>query len=258
MIKFTVDTSEISATERSLALLTGKYPKITAIAMSRAAASAKDRLSSTVIPMIQGGATSWTIRGLRYWRADRDRLVAAVGWNYGDNSPTDIGFTPKGRGVPSGRFMEILSRGGDRRPKSSELSMRRAGVIRRDQFVAPASSGAALDARGNLAGSEYKRILSRIKASGGPGSTSNATSSKHSRRRRAQSDYFVRYGGLGEGAMYVAKRIGRGFIPALFVVDQPNYERKFDIQGIAWNEYRRVFPGEFRRALWAEQARVRG
>lgn len=263
MIRFTVDTSEVSAAEKSLALLIGKYDKITAIAMSRAAASAKDRLSSNVIPRIRGGATNWTTRGLRYWRADRDRLVAAVGWNYGDNSPTDIGLTPKGRGVPSGRYMEVLSRGGDRRPKSAELSMRRAGVIRKNQFITPATGGrrgdgVTLSPQGNLAGSEYKRILSRIKASGGDGSTSSATSSKRSRRRRAQSDYFVRYGGLGEGAMYVAKRIGRGFIPALFVVDQPNYERKFDIQGIAWNEYRRVFPGEFRRALWAQQARVRG
>jgi len=254
VITFEVDTSEITAMEKSLALLIGKYDKITAIAMSKAAAAAKDKLATNVLPRIQGGPTNWTVRGLRYWRADRDRLVAAVGWNYGDNSPTDIGFTPKGRGVPSGRYMETLSRGGDRRPKSTELSMRRAGLIRGDQFITPASKGVTLDAQGNLPGAEYRRILSRIKAAG-PGYTSNATGSKRSRRRRAQSDFFVRYGQIGEGAMYVARRVGRGFVPALFITDQPNYERKFDIHGIAWAEYRRVFPGMFRAALWAEQAR---
>lgn len=255
MIRLDVDTSEVTALQRSLASVIGKQDKITAIAMSKAAASAKDKLASTVLPRIQGGPTSWTTRGLRYWRADRDRLVAAVGWNYGENSPTDIGFTPKGRGVPSGRYMGVLGGGGDRRPKSTELSMRRAGVIRSDQFIVPASSGATLNDQGNMPGAEYRRILSRIKAAAGPGYTSNATGSKRSRRRRAQSDYFVRYGQPGEGAMYVAKRVGRGFVPALFVTDQPNYERKFDIQGIAWSEYRRVFPGEFSRALRAELAR---
>jgi len=255
VITFEVDTSEITAMEKSLALLIGKYDKITAIAMSKAAAAAKDKLATNVLPRIQGGPTNWTVRGLRYWRADRDRLVAAVGWNYGDNSPTDIGFTPKRRGVPSGRYMENLSRGGDRRPKSAELSMRRAGLIRGDQFITPASKGVTLDAQGNLPGAEYRRILSRIKAAAGPGYTSNATGSKRSRRRRAQSDFFVRYGQIGEGAMYVARRVGRGFVPALFITDQPNYERKFDIHGIAWAEYRRVFPGMFRAALWAEQAK---
>ena len=278
MIEFTVDTSEITALQKALAVMIGKYDKITAIAMSKAASAAKDKLAADVLPKIQGGATNWTIRGLRYWRADRDRLVAAVGWNYGDNSPTDIGFTPKGSGVPSGRYMENLSRGGDRRPKSTELSMRRAGIIRGDQFITPARDGVTLNAQGNLPGAEYKRILSRIKAAAGPGYTSNATNSKRSRAKRAQSDFFPRYGQVGEGASYIARRIGegpkggtgkgsgkpgrpqtvgykRGFVPALFVVDQPNYERKFDIHGIAWAEYRRVFPGEFSRALWAELAK---
>jgi hypothetical protein len=278
VIKFTVDTSEITALQKSLAVMIGKYDKITAIAMTKAAASAKDHLAANVLPRIQGGPSNWTVRGLRYWRADRDRLVAAVGWNYGDNSPVDIGFTPKGRGVPSGRYMETLSRGGDRRPKSTELSMRRAGVIRGDQFITPASSGVTLNAQGNLPGAEYRRILSRIKAAAGSGFTSNASNSKRSRRRRAQSDFFPRYGQLGEGASYIARRIGdgpkggtgkgsgrpgrpqtvgyrRGFVPALFVVDQPNYERRFDIHGIAWGQYSRVFPGAFKAALEAELAR---
>ena len=278
MIEFTVDTSEITALQKSLAVATGKFDKITAIAMSKAAASSKDHLAANVLPKIQGGPSNWTVRGLRYWRADRDRLVAAVGWNYGDNSPTDIGFTPKSLGVPSGRYMENLSRGGDRQPKSTELSMRRAGIIRGNQFITPASGGVRLNAQGNVSAAMYRQILSRIGAAEEEGYTSNATNSKRSAGRRSKTDFFPRYGQLGEGASYIARRIGdgpkggtgkgsgrpgrprtvgyrRGFVPALFVVDQPNYERRFDIHGIAWGEYRRVFPGEFSRALWAELAK---
>jgi hypothetical protein len=280
VLRLSVETTGISQIQQTLALLTGKADKITAIAMSKAAASAKTRLGSAIFPQIQGGPAPWTTRGLRYWRADRDRLVAAVGWNYGDNSPTDIGFTPKGRGVPSGRYMGLLGRGGDRRPKSTELAMRRAGVIGGDQFITPNRDGVSLNAQGNLPGAEYRRILSRIKAAGGAGqgSTSNASNSRRSRAKRAQSDFFVRYGSMGEGAQYVARRIGpgpkggtgrgsgnpgrpmtvgyrRGFVPALFVVDQPNYERKFNIYSLAWTEYQRAFPREFTKALAAEQAR---
>jgi hypothetical protein len=281
MIRLEADASEIPPLERAAAIAIGKLDKISAIAMTRAAAKAKDRLASTVLPRILGGPSQWTVRGLRYWRADRDRLVSAVGWNYGDNSPTDIGFTPKGRGTPSGRYMQILARGGDRQPKSTELAQRRAGLIRSDQFITPASSGVTLDPQGNLPGSEYRRILSRVKAASGPGYDASSSTSKRSRAKRAASDYFIRYGELGEGARFIARRIGegpkggtgkgsgkpgrpqtvgykRGFVPALFITEQPNYERKFNIHQIAWDEYRRTFPGEFRRALLAEQSRRAG
>jgi hypothetical protein len=259
MIRLEADASEIPRLERAAAIALGKLDKISAIAMTRAAAKAKDRLASTVLPRITGGASQLTVRGLRYWRADRDRLVSAVGWNYGDNSPTDIGFTPKGRGTPSGRYMGIQSRGGDRQPKSTELSLRNAGLIRSDQFITPASSGVTLDPQGNLPGSEYRRILSRVKAASGPGYDASSSTTRRSRRKRAASDYFIRYGELGQGALYIAKRAGnRGFVPALFITDQPNYERKFNVHQIAWEEYRRTFPGEFRRALLAEQSRRAG
>lgn len=159
--------------------------------------------------------------------------------------------------------------------------MRNAGLIRSDQFITPADSGVTLDPQGNLPGSEYRRILSRVKAASGPGYDASSSTSKRSRAKRADSDFFIRYGQLGEGARYIARRIGegpkggtgkgsgkpgrpqtvgykRGFVPALFITDQPNYERKFNVHEIALAEYRRTFPGEFRRALLAEQSRRAG
>jgi len=255
-ITITVKESGLNPMAQWAAALTGKLDKITAIAMSNGVKQAKAQLQSSILPQIQGGPTAWTSRGLRYWSADRNRLVAAVGWNHGDGSPVESSFTPKGLGVPSGRYMSLLARGGDRRPKSTELALRRAGVIRPDQFITPASSGARLNRYGNLPGPTYQSILSRVGAASATGYNANASGSNRSRRRRAQSDYFTMYGDLGEGARFIARRVGkRGFVPALFVVDQPNYERKFDIHGIAMREYQRVFPAAFQKALDNEIAR---
>lgn len=275
MITLDVDSTEISSTLRQLAMLTGKYEKITAIAMSKAAAAAKQKIASDILPQIEGGPTAWTRRGLRYWRADRDRLVSAAGFNYGDNSPTDLGYSPKDMGTSSGRYMEIQARGGDRGPKSTERSLRRTGVIKSDQFIVPTGKGDKLNTHGNLPGPTYQRILSRVGAAAGPGYTSNKTNSKRSQQRRSNIDYFVKYGELGEGAQYIAKRTGsrpkgntgkgsgkpgrpattrspRGFVPVLVVTDQPNYERRLDIRGVAWREYNRVFSSEFKRNLQIE------
>jgi hypothetical protein len=270
MLTFDVDTAPVDGMSRFMAQLTGQYEWITAKAMTRSAFAARNALREQVIDRIEGGATAWTKRGLMVQMARPDNLVSLVGWNYGDGSFTESGFTSKGIGVPSGRYMERLASGGDRQPKSSELALRRAGVIRRDQFITPASGGLRIDNRGNVPGSVYRQILSRVGVGyeGSGGKTTRAAT-------RAKVDFFTRYGEVGEGALYIARRIGpgpqggtgkgsgnpgrprtvgypRGFVPALFVMDVPNYERRFDIQGIALRAFRDAFPVEFQKELLKE------
>lgn len=255
-VSFQVDTSGIGAMNAAVARMIGQYEWIAARSMTNAAKAAKVKLKATILPQIKGGATSWTSRGLMSSFAKPNRLTSNVGWNYGDGAFADSGFTPKSMGVPSGRYMGLLAGGGDRKAKSSELQLRRAGVIRSDQFITPASKGVRLNRYGNLPGPQYQQILSRVKAASGPGYTSSASGSSRSRSRRAQSDYFAMPGELGDGVRFIARRVGkRGFIPALFVVDQPNYERKFDIRSVALREYSRVFPVEFEKGLQAELRR---
>jgi hypothetical protein len=255
MLRFTVDDEQISEASRVFLRLTGQYEWTCAMALTRAARTARQAIADQTLPGIDGGPTAWTRRGLMSSMARPDNLVANVGFNYGDGSFAESGFTGKGGGVPSGRYMGVLARGGDRQPKASELRLRRAGVIRSDQFVTPASSGIRINPLGNVAGSEYQRILSRLKAE-----QEGSDTATRSKGKRAQTDYFVRYGELGEGAMYIAKRIGRGFVPALFVVEQPNYEGPrhrpwFDIQGIATRAFKIDFPIQFQKQLDIEIAR---
>ena len=295
MIRFEVDTRDLDKLTKWAALATGKFDKIMAIAMSQSAKAAKEQLATRVLPQIQGGATAWTRQGLRYWRADRSRqqparisgigtarMVAGVGWNYGDNTPEDLGYTPKGMGVPSGRYMELQATGGSRKPKSTELALRRAGLIRSGQFVSPFSQkaqragGLTVNKQGNVPGPEYRQILSRLKVET-PGSTQSASGAGSRGRTAAKkrsTDYFMlSRNGMAE---YIARRAGakpkggtgkgthnpgrpqtvgyqRGFVRALHIMDSaPQYRPRFDIHQIAWATFSATFGPEFRQALEAE------
>lgn len=272
-VQFTVDSSGIDKASQRLARAIGQFEWITARAMTTAAKAAKEAIARDVFPRIQGGPTSWTRRGLIASYAKPSNLTSQVGFNYGDGAFRDSGFTPKRGGVPAGRYMENLARGGDRRPKSSELQARRSGLIKPGQFLVPNAAkgtGLRLSAQGNLSGPQYTSILSRVRGLSTPGSTQNAPQGPGSRGRtaakRRQADYFVmRYEGgspsrwqLGAEPAFIAKRVGRGgrgFVPVLWITDQPNYERRFPIKSIALREYQRVYGEAWRAGLKAELER---
>jgi len=256
-VQFTIDTSQVSAMSNALAGLTGNYNWIVARAMTNSAKAAKAAVAADVFPRIQGGPTAWTRRGLMVSFARPDNLTSNVGFNYGDGSFSDT-FAGKGMGTPAGRYMDVNARGGDRRAKRTEHQLRDAGIIRADQFITPASGGVKLNAQGNLSASQYQQILSRVKGFSAAGSNQNTTS----KSKRKQSDYFVMRKDssgysrwqLGAEPAFIAKRVGRGFVPALFITDQPNYEQRFRVQPVAMAEYRRVFSKEFEAALEKEMA----
>jgi hypothetical protein len=288
-----IDAREVSRLSAWCANLTGKQDKIAAIAATAGVKAARDRLARDVFPRIAGGPTAWTRRGLRYWRADRTRqpdrrgmgsglMVAAVGWNYGDNDPTDPGFSAGfGRmGVPSGRYMQLLAAGGTREPKSTEIKLYRSGLLRKGQFITPQTGWDKIDTQGNIKGSEYKRILSRLKVDVDPGSTQATTgpgSRRRTARKRATTDYFPMRDTSGR-IRFIAQRIGdspsgasgkgkpgrpltvgykRGFFPVLHVIKQaPRYEAKINIHQIAWAAYTAAFPIAFDRALKAELGKL--
>ena len=265
-ITFTVDTSEVSRLSVTLARLMGQYEWIAARAMTEAAKITRTALQREILNKIEGGPTAWTRRGLIVRYASRNNLQAMVGFQYGEGNFNDSEFTRKAGGVPAGRYMGINARGGDRRPKGSELQLRRAGLIGNDQFLVPHKKGVRLNAQGNLPGAEYQRILSRLRGFSAAGSNQNTTAGAGSRGRsaakRKAADYFLmRYEGgrpanrhtLGASPAFIARRVGRrGFVPALWITDQPNYERRFPIRVVAEREFARAFPIQFERALAKE------
>lgn len=294
-VQFTVDSSGIDKASKALAMLIGQYEWVTARAMTTAAKAAKAKIAADVFPRIQGGPTNWTQRGLIASFASPKNLTSQVGFNYGGKEK----FSESGQaafkrgGVPAGRYMEVLARGGDRRPKSTELGLRRAGVIGPGQFITPNAKGkgARINAQGNVSGGNYQQILSRLRALP-EGSSQNAPRGRgadprsRSAKGRASVDYFMlrREGGnpsrwqLGAEPSAIVLRAGRGpkggtgkgsgrpgrpqtvgykrgFKAAFNVVDQPNYERRFPIQSIALREYQRVFPTAWKAGLEAEMRR---
>jgi hypothetical protein len=292
-VTFTVDSTGITQLEQAMARFMGQFEWITARAMTTAAKASRDAIRREILPMVDGGATRWTQRGLIVEFAKPDTLRAQAGFQYGEGRWEDGAFTRKAGGIPAGRYMGINAAGGDRRPKSFEIQLRRAGAIGRGDFVVPRSSWRGLDGAGNVKGGTYNQVLSRLRASTTEGSNQNAPTGGGSRgrsgRKRAATDFFMARGDeagvsrwqINTNPLFIAERSGagpkggtgkgsgkpgrpqtvgykRGFTPAFSVVeDTPNYERKFPIQSVAMREYQRVFPQAWRGGFEREAARRR-
>lgn len=297
LLSVQVDTSQVSAMAMRLAALRGELGWTTARAMTNSAKDAKEKLRQEVFPLIQGGPNPWTKRGLVASFAKPDNLTSYVGFNYGERLNTGAGFNPQSGGVPSGKYMELLSRGGDRGPKGTEKKLRQAGLIRQDQFITPETlkkRGPKLDRHGNYSGAFYSQMLSRLRAFAQEGSTLNATrgadtgSRGRSGAKRRERDYFILradqsgptrwnlgarpeavmmrtgagpQGGTGKGTGQRGRpqTVGyrRSMVRVLNIVEQPNYEKRIDIKGIALREYNRVYGRHFMVALSANLNRKR-
>ena len=268
------DTAQVSRLATTMAALIGQHEWICARAMTNGVKASREAIRREIFPLVEGGPTRWTERGLIARYARRDDLRAAVGFNY-DQAKQITGVIEKlsdsgrsgfkGGGVPSGRYMEINVRGGDRNPKGFELEMRRSGAIRRGAFVVPNRNLKEIDKHGNLPAKFYTQIGSRIRGLDRLGSGQNAPQGAGSRgrtaRKRAVADYFILYVGEdgrptrepGATPLAIVRRTGfknRGFEPVLWLVDDaPNYERKFPVQSVAWREFSRIFPIEYEKGL---------
>ena len=276
MIKLDVDLKELSKLERFTLAFRNRLPNVAAYAMNDAGKAAKAAVANQIHPMIKGGPTNWTKRGLIHTFAKPANLQTWVGYHYGAGSMNESGFNPKGMGVPAGRYMGLNSTGGDRRPKSSELQLRRAGVIRGDEFITPASKGPLrFSGQGNVSGPQYQQMISRLRGFSAQGSDQNSGASK-----RGKIDYFMRRSELGASDGFIARRVGRrpkggtgkgsgkrgrpatvlyprGFRPAWFIVDQPNYERRFPIRPTIEASFNRAFPPALRARVDYEMRRAR-
>jgi hypothetical protein len=122
-VTFDIDYSDITRMQRVAAELMGQTEWITALAMTRSAKAARLKVVEQIFPQIQGGPVAWTRRGLISTSATPQRLKSAIGFNYGGGALSEFGAKPPPRGTPSGRYMENLTRGGDRVAKSTERKL---------------------------------------------------------------------------------------------------------------------------------------
>lgn len=275
-IQLSIDASDLRKADLWLASMSGQLDFVTSRALTATVKSIHANLKGR-LPSAVTAPTRWTTRGLLVKYSTRKDLNAAVGFNYGDGSFADMGRMSS-MGVPSGRYMDVLARGGNRQAKSTELALRRTGLMRSDQFITPGGYGIGKpNAAGNVTGGKYMQLLSFFKANRDIGVTSNAPQGGGSRGRtaakRREVSLFIdrrkgaavmqRTGrgpkggtGIGTGKPGRPQTVGykRSFKAAFWIVNQPRYRVQFPVRQIAERQFRAEIGGHFREALeWAQR-----
>lgn len=285
-ILFRAETGQVKRASLQLAELLNKTDALTAYAMTQGVKAAKRGIQKDIFPLIEGGPTQWTKRGLIVQFAKSKDLRAQVGFNYGGGEFEATFFSRKEGGTPSGRYMSVNVSGGTRRAKSVEEQFRQKEIIGKNQFLVPNSNAKEIDKYGNLPGPIWQQVASRVGGLAREGSTQNAPAGPGSRgrtaRKRRQVDFFImrrrsapsaarvkrataEAGGderlarfiMGDTEtknLFIAKRVGRngrGYEPFLWIVDNLNYSKKFPVQIVAWREFSNTFPVAFERELEA-------
>ena len=194
--------------------------------------------------------TRFTLNALYINFATKQRLVAQVLFKEGFGS------------IPAWRYLGPQVEGGGRAKKSHERALERAGVLRPDEYCIPGQS-IALDAYGNVRGSELTRILSDLGANRDPLQNSTARS-RRTRKGRARGRYFVlRPGGSGApnsdrnvhpGIYFRAagQRIAR---PVIMFVTAPRYQERLPFYNVARRIMQHRFAKTFEAAMKAHPHR---
>lgn len=184
----------------------------------------------------------------------------------------EVGFKGFGAKNPAGRYLQPMARGGPRQPKGTELRLRSAGVIRSTEWIVPTGvTPLRLNQYGNLSGSTYQQLISRLRGYGqGQGFTANASSSARSTRKRAERDYFVGTPGSLQRGIYarvgkapkgrqpgqpgrpVTTNLKRGFHTVFYLTRAPQYNPTFPITEILGQAYERSWKVELQRAIAEE------
>jgi hypothetical protein len=274
-----IDSAELLAASRRLAEAMDRFPTLTAIAMTKGVVASRDAIRREILPMIEGGPSRWTERGLIFKRATPKDLRAQAGFQHGQGRFEDDHLARKGGGVAAGRYMRTLARGGDRPAKSSELHAWRSGLLKKNEdYLLPNEKLPEIDAHGNLPGTYWRSALAGVGGIHAPGSGQNVTrrsawiNPKTGKARRpragAKNKYFLMYkhSADGEGFGYasagkggsrfrgderpwaIVRRTGnknRGFVPVLFISQWQNYEGIFPIDQVALKAFRSTYAKTF-------------
>lgn len=173
--------------------------------------------------------TPFILKSLRVKRSNKKKLVAEVGFK-------DV-FGKFGTAVEYTLKPNI--EGGNRKPKASEMTLRRAGILRADEFIVP-SRALRLDRFGNIPKGTMNKIISNIGASGEQGFSANTPAANRTMK------YIVGEVGGTRGIWSVQARKWK---PVLIFVKQPKYKARFDFYGVTQREIDKGFPGAMRRSL---------
>jgi hypothetical protein len=129
--------------------------------------------------------------------------------------------------------------GGARPAKASEKSLRRKGILRKDEFIVP-SRALRLDRYGNIPRGTMNKILSNIGGFGEQGYKANTPQAQRTLK------FIVGEVGGTRGIWSVQRNKWK---PVLIFVKQPKYKKRFDFYGVATKEVGRYYASSFRKAM---------
>lgn len=149
-----------------------------------------------------------------------------------------------------GRFGEAVEdvlrpqiEGGGRNQKSTERRLRKAGVLRPNEWLI----GVAVNAAGNVPGPEHQRVLSYFRAYHESGFTANRAAGAAG--SRAGYRYHIQPAGSGRAIYRVRGKRGKPKMIFYITTDAPTYRTRFDFYGEA-ARHAAKFGGYFaRRAM---------
>lgn len=186
-------------------------------------------------------------------------------------------FAPKG--TPAGKYLQPMTGGGPRRPKSTERQLQTAGLLRPGEFIVPTGvTPLKLNQFGNLTGGTYTQVLSRLKALGEQGYSGNVSGAPGSQSKRSARDYFIGApgslprgiqarvgrrpkgnGGRGsiKGGRPVTSNLPRGFHTVFYITRTPTYRAVFPIQKILQGTFANTFNANLQSSLQRALANAR-
>lgn len=224
--------------------------------------------ASDRIPSITRNALNDTIEDARFAEIDKIRGVFDRPTPYIERSPlfrkatkTDLTAEvyirdegTRGRSPASVLGPEV--HGGVRRAKAFEVALRRAGVMRADEYAIPAI-GQQRDQYGGLPGPLIVAILSQMKAFSEVGFMANPTARSAKRKRKVGRFFVPHLGGrqergIGRLPRGIYERRGNRIRGVVMFVREPAYRKRYDFGQATMSKAARVFVPYWERHFWTE------
>jgi hypothetical protein len=217
MLRITLESNQVNDALRNLQQ---QMPAVIAHALNKTAGQVKKELQAEM-KRVFDKPTRWTLNSIFITPATPENQEVLV-WLKDDS----VGGSD---GTPATKYLWPQVFGGQRRAKSFELKLRKAGILGGGQLAVPGDD-APLDTYGNITRGMYMQMTSGLKINADIGVQSNQTErSKRKNKKRAQ--YFVM--GKERPLGIFRRKTGDSFESFLIFVDKINYTQRFDFRKIA-------------------------
>lgn len=195
--------------------------------------------------------TPYTLNGIFIAPSTKEHLQAEV-WLKGDGI-----YAPSSNGTAQVKYLGPEIFGGARKPRSSELDLRREGHLDDDMFTTPGYEFEhKLDRYGNVPGSVIMRMITNLKIQQeDPGVQQNQTAGSK-KRRKGRAEYFVM--GKNPSLGVFRRKTGSDDLESvLWFVKKPQYQKRFDFFGVAEESAKQHMPKELVKAVRVALATAR-